>query len=113
MIDETVDEKKCIRDVALILAWRMSAWGADKETHVWKDDGEMTCPVLDTLNPKWPWSIGGDVPKRLGLASQGLGEVKAGDGVVGVFAVSRTSSSPVIHTSHSHPQTAVRTVHEL
>lgn len=74
MIDETVDEKKCIRDVALVLAWRVSAWGADKEAHVWEGDGEMTRPVLDTLNPKWP--IGGDVPLRagFGISRSGRGQ---------------------------------------
>lgn len=40
---------------------------------------EMTCPVLDTLNPEWPWSNSGDVHRKLDLAFQGLGEAKAGD----------------------------------
>ena len=109
----TVDENKGVKDVALSLAWMTSTWGVDKETHVWENDGEMMCPVLDMLKPKWPWPISGDVCKKLNLASQSLGEVEAGDRVVGVFVVSFTSSSPVIHTAHSHPHNAVHTFHEL
>ena len=97
----TVDENKGVKDVALILAWMTSTWGVDKETHVWENDGEMTCPVLDTLKPEWPWSNSGDVHNKLDLASQGLGEAKAGDRVVEVCVVSFPSSFLVIQASHS------------
>lgn len=75
MIDETVDEKKCIRGCGFDLGLEGQVLGEQIRRHM---SGRMMGDDMSSLDTELSGHglTGGDVPKRLGLASQGLGEVR-------------------------------------